>query len=250
MIKTSLNAMNPVSVIALFAGLSEASAATALPFLDEDNRDIYVWFLIIFPCTLTFLFFLTLNFNYKVLYAPSDFSNEKNFLKIIKNNEFSLKNEKDDDKALNTVKPVKHHPHRSVPMKSGPSNEPPDGRFASDTGETPATHNSRPRSLPALNFRSYSATSLQPAHTLHVMVGGPISCTFDIEQLLSLLKAHEDTAHRADVQAIRLILLIKDSVDPISNSDFMSLLERIPRHARRLYTFAVLTPDADDALFL
>jgi hypothetical protein len=234
MIKTSLNAMNPVSIIALFAGLSEASAATALPFLDENNRDIYVWFLIVFPCTLTFLFFLTLNFNYKVLYAPSDFSNEKNFLKIIKNNEFSLKNDKDEDKALTTVKPVKHHPHRSVLAKSGPhSTKPPDDRR---------------RSLP-LNFRSYSATLLQPAQTLNVTYGGPISRTFDSERLLSLLKAHEDVAQRPDVQAIRLILLIKDSVDPISNSDFMTLLERIPRHARRLYTFAVLTPDADDAFF-
>jgi hypothetical protein len=234
MIKTSLNAMNPVGIIALFAGLSEASAATALPFLDENSRDIYVWFLIIFPCTLTFLFFLTLNFNYKVLYAPSDFSNEKNFLKIIKNNEFSLKSEKDDDKALNTVKPVKHHPHRSVLSKSGhQSNKPPD---------------TRRRSLP-LNFRSYSATLLQPARTLNVIYGGPISRTVDSERLLSLLKAHEEAAQRPDVQAIRLILLIKDSVDPISNSDFMTLLERIPRQARRLYTFAVLTPDADDAFF-
>ena len=84
MIKASVNGMNPVSVIALFAALSEASAATALPFLDESNQRIYVWFLIVFPSVLTSLFFLTLNFNYKVLYGPSDFSNEKNFLKVFK----------------------------------------------------------------------------------------------------------------------------------------------------------------------
>jgi hypothetical protein len=196
MIKTSLNAMNPVSIIALFAGLSEASAATALPYLGENNRDIYVWFLIIFPCTLTFLFFLTLNFNYKVLYAPSDFSNEKNFLKIIKNNEFALKNEKDDDKTLHAVKPAKHHPHRSVLSKSGSSNKPPDDGLASASVETPSADSSRPRSL-ALNYRSCTVTLLQPVYTLNVAYGGALSCTVDGEQLLSLLKAHEDAIQRA-----------------------------------------------------
>jgi hypothetical protein len=195
MIKTSLSTMNPVSIIALFAGLSEASAATALPFLGENNRDIYVWFLIVFPCTLTFLFFLTLNFNYKVLYAPSDFSNEKNFLKIIKNNELALKSEKDYDKALHTVKPVKHHPHRSVLKKSSPSNEPPDGGLASADAETPTPNSSRPRPL-ALNYRSYTVTLLQPAYTLDIAYRGALSCTFDSEQLLSLLKAHEDAIQR------------------------------------------------------
>lgn len=195
MIRTSLNALNPVSIIALFAGLSEASAATALPFLGENNRDIYVWFLIVFPCTLTFLFFLTLNFNYKVLYAPSDFSNEKNFLKIIKNNEFALKNDKDDDKALQSTKPVKLEPHRSVPSKSSPANKPPEGGLAPATADKPPPDSSRPRSL-ALNYRSYTVTLLQPAYTLNVAYSGALSCTVDNEQLLSLLRTHEDTTQR------------------------------------------------------
>ncbi|MDB6051673.1 MAG: hypothetical protein JWR17_4419 [Pseudomonas sp.] len=87
MIKNSIKALTPVHVIALFASLCEASAATALPYLDENNQGIYVWFLIAFPSALTFLFFLTLNFNHKVLYGPSDFSNENNFLKAIKKSE-------------------------------------------------------------------------------------------------------------------------------------------------------------------
>lgn len=91
MIKYPINGMNPVRIIALFAVLSEASAATALPFLHEDNQTLYVWFLIIFPSTLTLMFFLTLNFNYKALYAPSDFSNEKNFLKVSKKSDLSSK---------------------------------------------------------------------------------------------------------------------------------------------------------------
>jgi hypothetical protein len=35
-----------------------------------------------FPTLLILLFFITLNFNYKVLYAPSDFKDEDNFLKL------------------------------------------------------------------------------------------------------------------------------------------------------------------------
>lgn len=196
MIKTPFSAMNPVSIIALFAGLSEASAATALPFLGENNRDIYVWFLIVFPCTLTFLFFLTLNFNYKVLYAPSDFSNEKNFLKIIKSNEFALKGEKDDDKVLHTVKPVKHQAHRSVLRNSSPSNEPPDGSLASASIETPTPNSCKHRSL-ALNYRAHTVTLLQPAYTLNVAYRGALSCSVDSGQLLSIMKAHEDAVQRA-----------------------------------------------------
>ncbi|WP_256587310.1 hypothetical protein [Pseudomonas sp. FW300-N1A1] len=75
--------INPMSIIAIFATLSETSAAVSLPFLDEDDREIYIWFLISFPFYLLFLFFYTLNFNYKSLYAPSDFQKSKQFIKVI-----------------------------------------------------------------------------------------------------------------------------------------------------------------------
>lgn len=64
--------INPISIIAIFAALCEASATTVLPQLDEENRQIYIWFLIAFPSVLVVLFFLTLNFNHQVLYAPKD----------------------------------------------------------------------------------------------------------------------------------------------------------------------------------
>lgn len=67
---------NPMTVIAIFATLSETSAAVSLPFLDDEDRDVYVWFLISFPFYLLLLFFATLNFNYRSLYAPSDFERE------------------------------------------------------------------------------------------------------------------------------------------------------------------------------
>lgn len=76
---------NPLTVIAIFAGTTEISGTAILPFLEPNNQNIYLWFLMIFPLILILLFFLTLNFNHKVLYAPSDFSNEDNFVDLIKN---------------------------------------------------------------------------------------------------------------------------------------------------------------------
>ncbi|AXJ06676.1 hypothetical protein CFN16_21865 [Pseudomonas fluorescens] len=81
MLKINKKIPNPITVIAIFAFISETSAAVSLPFLDNNEREIYVWFLISFPFYLLFLFFITLNFNYRSLYAPSDFDNDKNFLK-------------------------------------------------------------------------------------------------------------------------------------------------------------------------
>ena len=74
---------NPMTIIAIFATLSETSAAVSLPFLDQEEKEIYVWFLISFPFYLLLLFFATLNFNYKSLYAPSDFEKGKHFVKVM-----------------------------------------------------------------------------------------------------------------------------------------------------------------------
>ena len=74
-----------MTIIAIFAALSETSAAISLPFLDNDERKIYIWFLMSFPFYLLFLFFATLNFNYRSLYAPSDFEKGKHFIKVMAN---------------------------------------------------------------------------------------------------------------------------------------------------------------------
>jgi hypothetical protein len=68
--KSLSHLVNPISIVAVFAALCEASATTVLPHLDEGSRQIYIWFLIAFPSTLVVLFFLTLNFNSQVLYGP------------------------------------------------------------------------------------------------------------------------------------------------------------------------------------
>lgn len=74
---------NPLTIIAIFAAIAEISGTLVLPFISNDNQAIYVWFLIIFPILLIILFFGTLNFNHKVLYAPSDYQNEDNFLQSL-----------------------------------------------------------------------------------------------------------------------------------------------------------------------
>ncbi|MFB4394171.1 MULTISPECIES: hypothetical protein [unclassified Pseudomonas] len=63
--------ISPLTIIAIFAGIIEASALASLPFLSENSQSIYTWFLVAFPFFLTVLFFLTLNFNYASLYNPN-----------------------------------------------------------------------------------------------------------------------------------------------------------------------------------
>ena len=76
---------NPLTVIAIFAGITEVGGTAVLPFLNDANQSTYLIFLIVFPGLLVILFFLTLNFNNKVLYAPSDFQDESNFVNILEN---------------------------------------------------------------------------------------------------------------------------------------------------------------------
>lgn len=74
---------NPLTIVAIFAGLAEITGTGVFPFLKDDSQGIYIWFLMGFPTLLILLFFVTLNFNYKVLYAPSDFADENKFMKLL-----------------------------------------------------------------------------------------------------------------------------------------------------------------------
>ena len=74
---------NPLTVIAIFAGTAEISGTAILPLLEAGAQSTYIWFLMLFPFTLIALFFITLNWNHKVLYAPSDFKDEDHFLDIL-----------------------------------------------------------------------------------------------------------------------------------------------------------------------
>lgn len=105
------NIKNPLTVIAIFAALTEVGGTVVLPFLSDENQSTFMWFLISFPSALLILFFATLNFNPTVLYAPSDFQNEENFLNVLRNRKnlevsFSRLNEDlegSTDKILETI---------------------------------------------------------------------------------------------------------------------------------------------------
>ena len=76
---------NPLSMIAIFAGLTETVTVGVLPFLaglPELMADM-ITFTVWFPVLLVVLFFLTLNFNHTVLYAPSDFRDDSHFTQLV-----------------------------------------------------------------------------------------------------------------------------------------------------------------------
>src|SRR5687767_12186389 len=73
---------NPLTIIAVFAGLAELSGTVVLPLLKEDIQEVYVWFLMFFPCLLVVLFFLILFLRPQALYAPSDYRDENIFASL------------------------------------------------------------------------------------------------------------------------------------------------------------------------
>ncbi len=72
---------NPLTVIGVFAAVSEISMAT-IAALSPELRPIFLWFVMGFPPFLVALFFATLNFNHRVLYAPSDFRDDSSFVSL------------------------------------------------------------------------------------------------------------------------------------------------------------------------
>jgi hypothetical protein len=70
---------NPLTVIAIFAAIAEISGSTVLTYIAPEYQGTYIWFVMLFPALLVVSFFLTLNFNHRVLYAPSDYKDEKHF---------------------------------------------------------------------------------------------------------------------------------------------------------------------------
>jgi len=85
---------NPLTIIAIFAALAEIASSIALVALPENTQSVFVWFCMIFPTLLVLSFFIVLYRKPKVLYAPSDFKDEKNFISIL------------DEKYLNIEKKI------------------------------------------------------------------------------------------------------------------------------------------------
>lgn len=71
---------NPLTIIAIFAGLAETLATVALVKLPLEIQQTFVYFVIAFPSGIVLLFFFVLYFKNIVLYAPSDFDDQNHYL--------------------------------------------------------------------------------------------------------------------------------------------------------------------------
>ncbi|TLN16191.1 hypothetical protein FDZ71_06835 [bacterium] len=107
---------NPLTTIAIFAAIAEVSGTVVLPFVTE-GQGAFVWFLIAFPTLLVLLFFATLNFNPKVLYAPSDYRNEDNFLRTLKGASSAARAQKVEQE----VREIQVSAHESGEQSSDPN---------------------------------------------------------------------------------------------------------------------------------
>ena len=111
---------NPLTIIAIFAAIAEISGTVVLPFISESNQGTYIWFLMVFPFVLVAAFFLTLNFNHKVLYAPSDYKNEENFIKSLPTATFV-------EKVRKIEQEIEDIEENSSPDEAGPGGSEKDG---------------------------------------------------------------------------------------------------------------------------
>ncbi len=75
---------NPLTIIAIFAGLAEVGGTIVLPLLQQSTQSVYVWFLMLFPTLLVGVFFKVLYNKHHVLYAPSDFRDDSTFRDIMR----------------------------------------------------------------------------------------------------------------------------------------------------------------------
>ncbi|RJX40891.1 hypothetical protein D3P09_02395 [Paenibacillus pinisoli] len=80
--KTNTRIQNPLTVIAIFAGLAETAGTIVLIGLPIEIQRVFVWFVMLLPVLLIVSFFMVLIFRHRVLYAPSDFSNEQYFMDL------------------------------------------------------------------------------------------------------------------------------------------------------------------------
>ena len=83
---------NPLTIIAVFAGLAETLATVALVNLPPEIQSIFVYFVMAFPAGIVLLFFLILYFKNTVLYAPSDYDDQSHYLEANKLKESVSKN--------------------------------------------------------------------------------------------------------------------------------------------------------------
>lgn len=74
---------NPMTVIALFVGLTEIAFGLAFSKAPENLQTPIVWFLVIFPSLCALCFFLVLFFRPENFYGPHDYRSDKGYLEAL-----------------------------------------------------------------------------------------------------------------------------------------------------------------------
>jgi hypothetical protein len=81
----------PLSIIAIFASLSEIAMTVTLLKIDKEMQSIFIWFVMLFPIILVACFFYTLYTKPAVLFSPLDYENDITYLSSIgKNSETDI----------------------------------------------------------------------------------------------------------------------------------------------------------------
>jgi len=78
-----MKVQNPLTIIALFAGIAEVAGTVVLLGLPLEIQRIFVWFTIGFPIAIVAAFFCILVTRPEVLYGPGDYENEEIFYKLM-----------------------------------------------------------------------------------------------------------------------------------------------------------------------
>ena len=71
---------NPLTLIAVFAGVSEAVGTGVMPLVEPAVQSTLVWFVMLFPAVLVLLFFGTLWLAPAKLFGPSDYRTDEAYL--------------------------------------------------------------------------------------------------------------------------------------------------------------------------
>ncbi len=76
MIEKMPKVSNPLTIIAIFAGLAEVAMTVTVGLIDGWNQTVFVWFAAIFPLLIVGGFFGVLVLRPGLLYAPNDWADE------------------------------------------------------------------------------------------------------------------------------------------------------------------------------
>ena len=92
---------NPLTIIGMFASIAQVAGTVVLPLVSIDLQMILIRYVIGFPVLLVILFFFVLIYKREALYAPSDFADEKDFLKLFNKQKFKKAIDKLDETKQN-----------------------------------------------------------------------------------------------------------------------------------------------------